>query len=86
MAPASVLTAELRRYREIASELERAERLASLLPSLRPARFAAAREARIGYVLELAAKQSFDEAISLASSVGVDEWEVRLAAVQAALV
>ena len=86
MAPASVLTAELRRYREIASELERAERLASLLPSLRPARFAAAREARIGYVLELAAKQSFDEAISLAASVGVDEWEVRLAAVQAALV
>ena len=86
VAPASVLTAEPRRYREIASELERAERLASLLPSLRPARFAAAREARIGYVLELAAKQSFDEAISLAASVGVDEWEVRLAAVQAALV
>ena len=28
VAPASVLTAELRRYREIASELERAERLA----------------------------------------------------------
>ncbi|KAL1529936.1 hypothetical protein AB1Y20_000864 [Prymnesium parvum] len=86
---AGLLHSHLDGFLEVLRELETAERLAATLPEIDCAQFATDRSARTRTCVELACTQvdgALQDALEIARRVGMDEWELRMACVRAALV